>query len=209
MKKSVSPKVTTPEADLKILTIDPWLKPYKKDLMLRMNRYRDIKKTLLGEGGSLRDFANGHNFFGFHRVADGWVYREWAPGAEALFLLGDFNRWDRYSHPLTRKDGGIWEIHLPGKETLLHTSRVKVRVRSRGLSATEFPYTSDGRFRIRQPMISADRSGRPKYLSSGLTGSFASITQSRLSSMKPISVWLRKKKPSERIRNSRSTFCPE
>ena len=42
---------------------------------------------LLGDGQKLIDFANGHHFFGFHRQEDGWVYREWAPGAENLFVM--------------------------------------------------------------------------------------------------------------------------
>ncbi len=127
------------KAALKILSIDPWLRSYEKDLKLRMRRYRDVKKSILGEGGSLKEFANGHNFFGFHPVSDGWFYREWAPAAEALFLLGDFNGWDRYSHPLTRKEGGVWEIYLPGKEALVHASRVKVRVRARGIERDRIP----------------------------------------------------------------------
>ena len=138
MKQAKPPKVTPPEAELKLLAVDPWLKPYKKDLLLRMKRYRDLEKALLGEGGSLKEFANGHHFFGFHRVAEGWVYREWAPAAEALFLLGDFNHWDHYSHPLN-KVGGYWEIFLPGKEALPHESRVKVRVRSQGSELDRIP----------------------------------------------------------------------
>lgn len=139
MKKNTSQAVSNPAADLKILTIDPWLKPYQKDLMLRTNRYTEVKKTLLGEGGSFKEFANGHNFFGFHQSANGWHYREWAPAAEALFLIGDFNNWNPTSHPLTKKQGGIWEIYLPGKDALVHTSRVKVRVRSMGTERDRIP----------------------------------------------------------------------
>lgn len=135
MKKAISK--TMP--NLKIMTIDPWLKGYEKDLMLRMNRYTDVKKALLGNGTSFRDFANGHNFFGFHRSGDGWCYREWAPAAEALFLIGDFNNWNQYSHPLTKQDGGVWEIYIPGKDTLCHASRVKVRVRSMGTERDRIP----------------------------------------------------------------------
>ncbi|MBP2641109.1 MAG: glgB1 [Firmicutes bacterium] len=127
------------KAELRILTIDPWLQPYRKDLMLRMNRYKDVKKSLLGEEGNFRDFANGHNFFGFHQVENGWYYREWAPAAEALFLIGDFNHWDPSSHPLARKEDGIWEIFLPGKDTLVHKAHVKVRVKSMGMERDRIP----------------------------------------------------------------------
>jgi len=139
MKKTVSKASSNPETALNILSIDPWLKPYEKDLLLRMNRYTNVKKALLAEGSSFTNFANGHHFFGFHQVTDGWYYREWAPGAEMLFLIGDFNQWNPTSHPLTKKEEGIWELYLPGKETLLHTSRVKVRVRSMGIERDRIP----------------------------------------------------------------------
>ena len=116
-----------------ILRIDPWLRPYERDLRLRMERYGTVRHALLGPTGSFRDFANGHHHFGFHRTQDGWIYREWAPAADALFLLGDFNGWNRASHPLTRGKNGTWEIFLQGADALSHLSRVKVHVVSKGI----------------------------------------------------------------------------
>ncbi|OPX90211.1 MAG: 1,4-alpha-glucan branching enzyme GlgB [Pelotomaculum sp. PtaB.Bin104] len=127
------------KAGLKILEIDPWLKPYENDLVLRMNRYQEVKKSLLGEGKSFRDFANGHHFFGFHQADGGWYYREWAPAAEALYLIGDFNGWNRTSHPLVKKENGIWELFLPRKGVLPHKSRVKVRVQYQGTERDRIP----------------------------------------------------------------------
>jgi 1,4-alpha-glucan branching enzyme len=139
MKKNVFQSLPKTATNLKILTIDPWLKPYENDLLLRMNRYTEVKKALLGKCSTFKDFANGHNFFGFHQTADGWYYREWAPAAEALFLIGEFNNWNPNSHPLTKKESGIWEIYLPGKNALIHTSRVKVRVKSMGIERDRIP----------------------------------------------------------------------
>lgn len=128
-----------PTRDLAIFKIDPWLVPFKSDLDKRMKRYEDEKKKLLGENGSFKEFANGHQHFGFHRSNKGWTYREWAPAADALFLMGDFNDWDRTSHPLTKNDDGSWEIYLPGKATLKHESRVKVHVVSNGQGQDRIP----------------------------------------------------------------------
>lgn len=127
------------KAGLKILEIDPWLNPHANDLYMRMERYSSVKKTLLGDKGTFKEFANGHNYFGFQKDRDGWYYREWAPAAEALFLFGDFNNWNRSSHPLTRKDGGVWEIYLPGENALLHKSKVKVHVISNGFGRDRIP----------------------------------------------------------------------
>ncbi|MBQ4641427.1 MAG: alpha amylase C-terminal domain-containing protein [Oscillospiraceae bacterium] len=102
----------------KILQYDPSLLPYKKDIDLRMNRYAQKLNQLLGTDETLCDFANGHKYFGFHKTADGWYYREWAPAAEALYLTGDFCNWDRYAYPLNRLENGVFELFLPGQDTL-------------------------------------------------------------------------------------------
>ncbi len=95
----------------KIIKIDPYLTPYKDDLLARMNNFA-IKKQELCGGGSLLDFANGHNFFGFHKIENGWVYREWAPAADRMFLTGDFNGWDIYKNQMTALSNGVFEIQL-------------------------------------------------------------------------------------------------
>src|SRR6202142_1430276 len=38
----------------------------------------------------------------------------WAPNAEVVSVVGDFNDWDDRRHPMRRRTGGIWEIFLPG-----------------------------------------------------------------------------------------------
>ena len=49
----------------RILQCDPGLKPFKKDIDLRMENYHRKKAQLLTENQSLSDFANGYLFFGF------------------------------------------------------------------------------------------------------------------------------------------------
>ncbi len=92
--------------DLKILTIDPYLEPYADDLRMRAELLAQKKAEL----GDLTAFASGHHYFGFHRTESGWVYREWAPAADALFLTGDFNNWDTAACPMTRLENGIFEV---------------------------------------------------------------------------------------------------
>ena len=102
----------------KILTIDPYLAPYEKDFDLRMKNYRRKKKELLGKGQTLSDFANGYAYFGFQQTADGWYYREWAPGADKMYLTGDFCNWERYACPMEKGDDGVFQVFLPGKDAL-------------------------------------------------------------------------------------------
>ena len=98
----------------KILDIDPGLKPFEADINLRMDSYKNTKKALLKKGQKLKDFANAYEYFGFHKSNEGWTYREWAPAAEAMFLTGDFNGWERPGLPMNKLDAGVFEVFLPG-----------------------------------------------------------------------------------------------
>ncbi len=104
--------------ELKIMKIDPKLQPYERDLILRMETLKRTRARLLPDGGSLADFANAHAYYGFHCTKSGWYYREWAPGADEMYLMGDFNDWDRRSCPMLKKPGGVFEVFLPGKKAL-------------------------------------------------------------------------------------------
>lgn len=124
---------------LKILTIDKYLTPYKKDLQLRMDNYNRKKKELLPQGGTLADYANGYLYFGIHPTADGWVYREWAPGAEAMYFTGDFCGWERHKYPMKKLDGGVFEVEIPGKDALRQGQRVMAIVVNNGHELDRIP----------------------------------------------------------------------
>ena len=117
------------EAPYEITSIDPWLAPHSGDIELRMNRFKEKRWQIAGDADTLTNFANGALYFGFHRTETGWVFREWMPGADEVHLIGDFNKWDRDSHPLDRGDNGVWEITLKGKNALKHGQFVKLWVR--------------------------------------------------------------------------------
>ncbi len=123
----------------KILKIDPMLKPYEKEFDLRAENYRRKKQQLLQPGQNLAEFANGYLYFGFHRQEEGWYYREWAPGADMVFLTGDFNNWDRYAHPLSKKENGVFELFLPGKNALPDGSRVMAVIVRKGKELDRIP----------------------------------------------------------------------
>ena len=111
----------------KILKIDPYLRDYAKDLDLRTELYA-AKRQELTNGGSLSDFACGHAYFGIHPTKSGWVYREWAPAAEAMYLTGDFCNWELYAHPMKRLENGVFELKLRGKNALKIGQKVQAIV---------------------------------------------------------------------------------
>ena len=45
---------------------------------------------------------------GMHRFA------VWAPHAREVSVVGDFNGWDGYAHPMWRRDDEIWVTFIPG-----------------------------------------------------------------------------------------------
>ncbi|MBQ7888273.1 MAG: alpha amylase C-terminal domain-containing protein [Erysipelotrichaceae bacterium] len=112
----------------RVLELNPQLAPFTGDIDLRMDLYHKAKNRLVGEKGSLNDFANAHDYFGIHRTDTGWVYREWAPNAYQLYLTGEFNNWHWLDHPMTRLENGIWELVLDGENTLWDGCKIKTIV---------------------------------------------------------------------------------
>ena len=60
----------------------------------------------------------------------------WAPNAEIVTVIGEFNEWDTRRHPMRLRNGGVWEIFMPGRG---EGAAYKYNVRSplHGLSAAE------------------------------------------------------------------------
>ena len=125
--------------EYKIFEYDPQLLPYQRDVELRMENYHRKYAELVGEDGSLLDFANGHEYFGFHKTEDGWFYREWAPAAEEVYLTGDMVDWRWLDLKLTPKGNGVFEIFLHGRDSLFHGCRVKTIIRHEGRLLERIP----------------------------------------------------------------------
>lgn len=129
---------------LPIIQEDPWLDPYVYEVYNRFDRYKKARKEIEDAEGSLLNFATGHYYYGinFDKEKNGWAYREWAPAAHNLYLIGDFNGWDRTSHKLERNNRGDWEIFLPYneyKDSFVHGSKVKVNVQANNGSNDRIP----------------------------------------------------------------------
>ena len=120
-------------AQLPIVKKDPWLEPNAEDMLRRYDRYRERLSAIGKECGSLTEYANGYFYFGFQYddALRGWWFREWLPGAKDVYLLGDFNGWQRTQLPLKKDGCGVWSVFLPDEtygERLVHGSKVKMLV---------------------------------------------------------------------------------
>lgn len=124
---------------LNILKNDPWLEPYSEAIEGRHEDAVRKEKELTRTTRSLNNFANAHHYFGLHRDNDGWVFREWAPNATAITLIGDFSGWkpdDRFA--LTRLDNGVWELRMES-DAIRHGQLYKMLVGWNGGQGERIP----------------------------------------------------------------------
>ena len=104
-----------PKTQRSRLLDDPWLEPYTDIIKRRRDLVEKRVRELTAMPGSLSEFACAHEYYGLHKLKDGWVFREWAPNAADIWMVGDFSGWkvtDKFR--LARLKGrDVWEVHLP------------------------------------------------------------------------------------------------
>ena len=124
---------------LPIIKNDPWLKPFAAAIEGRHRDAADKEAELTRECGSLVDLANAHKYYGLHRSSNGWTFREWAPNASSITLVGDFSDWQPSEEfSLTRLAGGTWEGHFP-TDAIKHGQHYKMLVTWPGGSGERIP----------------------------------------------------------------------
>ena len=72
---------------------DPYLKPFEAAIRGRAEHAYARACELTAGKCSLADWASAHEYYGLHRTKRGWVFREWAPNATSMWLVGDFSKW--------------------------------------------------------------------------------------------------------------------
>ena len=62
----------------------------------------------------LNDYTyRAYDYMGCHREGNDYRFRVWAPNAQAVSVVGDFNYWDPASAPMTRDWDGYWTAVVP------------------------------------------------------------------------------------------------
>ena len=87
----------------------------KQPVNYDVTRLTDDDLYLFNEGSHYRLYEK----LGAHPLSadgvEGTYFAVWAPNARQVSVLGEFNSWNRSSHPLhTRGQSGIWEGFIPG-----------------------------------------------------------------------------------------------
>ena len=99
---------------------DPWLAPYYETIEAWQS-YIAARRQLFVGSQSLSSWACGHLYFGLHHTETGWTLREYAPAAQAVYLLCDANQWRQdpnYRFVANEERPGEWLLELPA--TALH-----------------------------------------------------------------------------------------
>ncbi len=118
---------------------DPWLNTYKEVIDRRIEKCLAKEKQLTGNG-SLPDFALGHHYYGLHRERDYRVFREWAPNATEIYIIGTFTDWKENPEFKMQRinDQGDWEITLLAA-TVKHGDLYKLSVHWKGGRGERIP----------------------------------------------------------------------
>ncbi|MDZ7830416.1 MAG: alpha amylase C-terminal domain-containing protein [Desulfobacterales bacterium] len=122
------------------LARDSFLEPYQADIKRRIEKILQAKQRLTGGEISLADFAAGHEYFGLHFRDNQWIFREWAPNAEAVYIIGDMTEWKEEAGYCLKHTGrdGIWEIRL-SPDALHHGNYYRLRIYWPGGSGDRIP----------------------------------------------------------------------
>ena len=135
---------------LQLIQSDPYLRPFANAIEGRYNYAIAQEKKLTG-GKKLSEWANGYLYFGLHKIEGSksskvskfqggqWVLREWAPNATAIYMIGDFNNWQKdEAYRLQLTENGVWEITLE-EDMLKHEQLYKLLVEWQGGSGERIP----------------------------------------------------------------------
>ena len=110
-----------------LVDLDPWLAPHEPVIKAREAYVSSTLRRVL-DGKSPADFALGFRHFGLHQTAAGWTFREWAPNATRVVMVGDFSDWREHEEfSLQHGEHGEWSVDLP-RDALHHGQKYKLRV---------------------------------------------------------------------------------
>jgi 1,4-alpha-glucan branching enzyme len=139
-KKSSSNNEQVEQRLRRLLESDPYLTPYAKFIGRRLSKIAAAQTRLTGGKMTLADFASGHEYFGLHFQDNQWVFREWAPNADRIFMIGDMTGWQEDgAFALNRLDeDGVWEIRLDSGK-LKHLDLYRLRIHWPGGQGDRIP----------------------------------------------------------------------
>ena len=126
---------------------DEYLKPFENAVRGRARRAEDRVRELTQGKCPLADWANAHNYFGLRKEkvegegeGEQWCFREWAPHATSMWLVGDFNGWkiDPDFEVFRIPGTDVWERRIP-LEKIRHGDHYHLEMRWEGGHGERIP----------------------------------------------------------------------
>ncbi|KAL5007568.1 hypothetical protein ScPMuIL_016374 [Solemya velum] len=118
-----------------LLEADGYLKLHEREIRRRYGCFGKYVQHIEQNEGGFDKFTRSYETFGIHRTPDNGIYmKEWAPGAQNVYLMGDFNNWQKTQFKFDKLDFGKWELKLPpnpdGSCPVPHCSKIKLVIQS-------------------------------------------------------------------------------
>lgn len=118
---------------MKLVADNPWLEPWREHIKYRHKNYLEAKKRIEGVGGNLDLFTRVYQEYGLHYDGKGITYKEWAPNAREIYLIGEYNNWDYRDQraKCTRDQFGIHTLYIPDSingPVIPHNSKVRAHL---------------------------------------------------------------------------------
>lgn len=117
---------------LEIINRDALLEPFETVIKRRHESFVLKELDFTNRERRLADAFNSYLYYGLLRSGDEWILREWAPNATAIYMIGEFNGWQKNEDFRLRPVGdGNWELKIPAG-TLQHEMTYKLLVEWNG-----------------------------------------------------------------------------
>jgi 1,4-alpha-glucan branching enzyme len=119
--------------------VDPWLHPYIGVIDRRIEKCLAKENQLAGEN-SLWNFAMGHHYYGLHKSGNNFIFREYAPNASFIYIIGSFTGWEEKPEFMMQRinDNGDWEITMQA-EMIKHGDLYKLSIHWSGGRGERIP----------------------------------------------------------------------
>lgn len=111
--------------------------------------------SLIKRGGTRQPKRSERFGMGANPYRDGTAFRVWVPNADAVYVVGTFNKWSQTRHPLAGEGNGYWSADIrgawPGDE-------YKYLIETNGRTQTRTdPYARDVSYTFNNAVITADK----------------------------------------------------
>ncbi|CAI5445818.1 unnamed protein product [Caenorhabditis angaria] len=128
--------MSTPPHIEELFKVDPYLKDFQGEISRRYGVFLDYQQRIV-ECGGIDKFTSSYREFGLNVQPDNSIRGlEWAPAAQRLALVGDFNNWDQNANVYKQEQHGKWSIIIPpnpdGSCAIPHLSVIKIAVTHNG-----------------------------------------------------------------------------